>query len=85
VKILHSDGGGEYTSHALVNFLIEKGIKHELTTPYTPQHNGVAECMNCTLLDKVSAMLLMPTYQKVTSTTPSNMLPSFITCLPLAL
>jgi Reverse transcriptase (RNA-dependent DNA polymerase) len=28
-----------------------------MTTPHTPQHNGVAECMNRTLLDKVQAML----------------------------
>ena len=39
-------------------YLREKGIKHEITTPDTPQHNGVAERMNRTLLDKVRAMLI---------------------------
>ena len=58
VQTLHSDGGGEYTAKDVQKYLAEKGIKHELTTPDTPQHNGVAEHMNRTLLDKVRAMLL---------------------------
>ena len=58
VKILRSDGGGEYIGDALTEYLKGKGIRQELTTPDTPQHNGVAERMNCTLLDKVRAMLL---------------------------
>jgi transposase InsO family protein len=57
VKVLRTDGGGEYTSNRLAKYLEDKGIKHELTTPDTPQHNGVAERMNRTLLDKVRAML----------------------------
>jgi transposase InsO family protein len=58
LKVLRSDGGGEYTGGGLGKYLEEKGIKHEITTPETPQHNGVAERMNRTLLDKVRAMLL---------------------------
>ena len=58
VKILRSDGGGEYTGKALTKYLRGKGIKPELTTPDTPQHNGVAEQMNQTLLDKVRTMLI---------------------------
>jgi hypothetical protein len=57
-KVLRSDGGGEYTGGTLVKYLQEKGIQHEITTPDTPQHNGVAERMNRTLLDKVRAMLI---------------------------
>jgi transposase InsO family protein len=53
VHILHSDGGGEYTADNVQKYLRQKGIKHELTTPDTLQHNGVTECMNRTLLDKV--------------------------------
>jgi len=58
VKILHSDGGGKYTGAVTTQYLNSKGIKQELTTPDTPQHNGVAERMNRTLLDQVRAMLL---------------------------
>jgi len=38
-------------------YLKEKDIQHELTIPDTPQHNGVAERMKRTLLDKVQSML----------------------------
>jgi hypothetical protein len=57
VKVLCSDGGGEYTSTRLATYLEDKGIQHELTMPDTPQHNSIAERMNRTLLDKVRAML----------------------------
>jgi hypothetical protein len=57
-QILCSDGGGEYTTSSIQTYLKHKGIKHEITTPDTPQHNGVAEHMNQTLLNKVQAMLL---------------------------
>lgn len=53
IKALRSDGGGEYTGNLLTKYLKGKGIKQELMTPDTPQHNRVAECMNRTLLDKV--------------------------------
>ena len=57
LKILHTNGGGEYIAHIAQVFLKERGIQHEMTTPDTPQHNGVAERMNHTLLDKVWSML----------------------------
>jgi hypothetical protein len=57
VRILRSDGGGEYIGKQVNQFLVEKGITHEITTPDTPQQNGVAERMNRTLLDKVRAIL----------------------------
>ena len=43
IKILRSDNGGEYTSKEFVNFYKDVGIKRELTTPYNPQQNCVAE------------------------------------------
>lgn len=58
VKILCSNGGGEYTSTVIAGFLKNKGIKHELTMPNTPQHNGIAKCMNHTLLDRVRSILI---------------------------
>jgi len=57
VKILHSDGGGEYTAGHVQQFLEERRIKHEIMTADKPQHNGVVEWLNCTLLDRVRAML----------------------------
>ena len=57
VQHLCTDGGGEYKSGKFEKYLDERGIQHEITTPHTPEHNGVAERMNHTLLDKVCSML----------------------------
>lgn len=43
VKILQSDGGGEYVSKNFKSFLASKGILHYISCPYTPQQNGLAE------------------------------------------
>jgi hypothetical protein len=51
LKILCLDGGGEYIAGELQKFLIEKGIKHEMTTADTLQHNRVAEHINCMLVE----------------------------------
>jgi reverse transcriptase-like protein/Pol polyprotein/gag-pre-integrase-like protein/integrase-like protein len=58
MKALCTDSGSEYTGTALTQYLTNKGTKQELTTPDTLQHNGIAKCMNWTLLDKVWAILL---------------------------
>ena len=46
IMTLRSDNGGEYTSNEFGNFCKDAGIKRELTTPYNPQQNGVAERKN---------------------------------------
>jgi transposase InsO family protein len=57
IKILRSDNGGEYTSKEFVNFCKDVGIKRELTTPYNPQQNGVAERKNRTIMEVVKTMI----------------------------
>ena len=46
LKILRTDGGGEYNSKEFKKFCEENGIEHEVVAPYTPQHNGLAERRN---------------------------------------
>ena len=46
IKTLTSDNGGEYTSKEFEALCKEAGIKTKLTTPYNPEHNGVAERKN---------------------------------------
>ncbi|GAB2267282.1 hypothetical protein Dimus_038662 [Dionaea muscipula] len=46
IKCLRSDGGGEFMSNEFDRFLNTKGILHQLSCPYTPQQNGVAERKN---------------------------------------
>ncbi|MCO5560071.1 hypothetical protein L7F22_013677 [Adiantum nelumboides] len=58
VQILWSDNGGEYVSNAFQKFCKDAGIQQQYTTPYTPQHNGVSERKNCTLVSAARAMLL---------------------------
>ena len=58
LKILRSDGGGEYVNHDMHNYLAEKGIRHETTVAETPQQNGVAERYNRTLLESIRAIKL---------------------------
>lgn len=55
LKEFHTDGGTEYGS--LDAFFKQHGIIHTVTQPYTPQHNGIAERMNRSLLEKAKAML----------------------------
>ena len=59
LKCLRSDNGGEYTSHEFENYCARHGIRHVKTVPGTPQHNGVAERMNRTIVEKVRCMLKM--------------------------
>uniref|UniRef100_M1DVJ7 Retrotransposon protein, Ty1-copia subclass n=1 Tax=Solanum tuberosum TaxID=4113 RepID=M1DVJ7_SOLTU len=51
IKSLRTDRGREYLSKQFEELCTEKGFIRQLTTPYTPQQNGVAERRNKTLLD----------------------------------
>jgi transposase InsO family protein len=57
INILRSYNGGEYTSKEFANFFKDVGIKRELTTPYNPQQNGVAERKNKTIMEAVKTMI----------------------------
>lgn len=57
IKVLRSDNGGEYTGKAMVDFLKRAGIRHQLTAPYTPEQNGVAERANRTIVEKARCLL----------------------------
>jgi hypothetical protein len=53
IVCLHSDCGGEYMSKELIAYLDEKGTAQKLTVHDTPEENGVSECLNHTLMEKV--------------------------------
>ena len=57
IKSLRSDRGGEYLSQAFLDYLRDNGILSQWTPPYMPQHNGVVERRNRTLLDMVRFMM----------------------------
>ena len=55
IKVLRSDRGGEYLSDAFDKHLAAAGTARRLTVHDTPQLNGVAERLNCTLLERIRA------------------------------
>src|SRR5262249_6990065 len=57
LKVLRSDNGGEYTSRDILAYLAGKGVRTQTTTPYTPEQNGLAERMNCTLMETARSTL----------------------------
>jgi hypothetical protein len=57
IKKIRSDNGTEFKNSQIEGFLEEEGIKHEFSSPYTPQQNGVVERKNRTLLDMARTIL----------------------------
>ncbi|CAI7797832.1 unnamed protein product [Closterium sp. NIES-53] len=55
---LRSDRGGEFLGKKFTDFVDGQGIVHDLTCPYTPQHNGMAEREMRTVVESVRTMLL---------------------------
>ncbi|CAI7790553.1 unnamed protein product [Closterium sp. NIES-53] len=58
VLMLHSDRGGEFLGKEFTVFVDGKRIVHDLTCPYTPQQNGMAEREMRTVVELVRTMLL---------------------------
>jgi len=57
IKRLHSNHGGEYLSDKFSRHLNHSGTERKLTTHDTPQHNGMAERLNRTLVEHVHTVL----------------------------
>jgi hypothetical protein len=57
IKKIRSDNGTEFKNSQIEGFLEEEGIKHEFSSPYTPQQNSVVERKKITILDMATTML----------------------------
>jgi transposase InsO family protein len=57
LKSFRTDRGGEFNSGIFVTFCNEHGIRHNTTTPYTPQQNGVVERRNQSIVEMARCML----------------------------
>jgi len=57
-NILRTDGGGKYIGNVFQEWLKTKGMHYEVTNTGTSQENGVAECLNRTILEMIRTMLL---------------------------
>src|SRR5579859_2564838 len=63
IKRLRTDNGSEYKKH-VDKFLKQKGIKHELTAPYHPDQNGVAENANRTIMERTELSSKMVSFRR---------------------
>jgi transposase InsO family protein len=57
IKKIRSDNGTEFKNSQTEGFLEEDSIKHEFSSPYTPQQNSVVERKNRTLMDMARTMV----------------------------
>jgi hypothetical protein len=57
IKTVIFDGGGKFNSKEFLSFLSNKGITVQVTAPYTPQQNSVAERANRTTSEKARCLL----------------------------
>ena len=57
MQILRTDGGNEYLSNEFEAYCSENGVLHEVITPYTPQHNGMAKRRNIMILNMARSMI----------------------------
>ena len=57
IKCFRTNRGGEFNSEVFNAYCEESDIKRQLTAPYSPQQNGVAERKNRTIMSCVRSML----------------------------
>jgi transposase InsO family protein len=57
IKVLRSDGRGEYFSNEFSEYLKEHGIQRKYSCSYSPQQNGVVERKNKHITEITRAML----------------------------
>ncbi|PKU69741.1 Retrovirus-related Pol polyprotein from transposon TNT 1-94 [Dendrobium catenatum] len=57
IKSLRTDGGTEYTNHQLTQFLKDNGILHQISCPYTPEQNGLAERKHRHIIETTRSLL----------------------------
>jgi len=57
LRVLRTDRGGEFTSMEFAAYCAEEGVVRHHTAPYTPQHNGVVERRNQTVVGMARSMM----------------------------
>ena len=56
-NFLRTDGGGKYMGTEFQEWLRFRGMHYEVMNAYTPQENGVAECLNRTILEMMRTIM----------------------------
>ncbi|MBW0558335.1 hypothetical protein O181_098050, partial [Austropuccinia psidii MF-1] len=58
IKRIISDGGGEFKNHSFKQLCLESSIEHRFSPAYTPQHNGLSERGNQSIIEKARCLLI---------------------------
>jgi transposase InsO family protein len=58
IKKVRSDNGSEFNNARIDEYCDDKGIKHEFSSKYTLEQNGIVERKNRTLIDMARSMLV---------------------------
>ncbi|MBW0481296.1 hypothetical protein O181_021011 [Austropuccinia psidii MF-1] len=58
IQNIASNGGGKFKNSSFKSFTREQGINHVIRPPYMPQHNGIAEWANWSVIEKTNCLLL---------------------------
>ncbi|MBW0535803.1 hypothetical protein O181_075518 [Austropuccinia psidii MF-1] len=58
IKKIITDGGGQFINQQFKELANQHGFVHSVAPLYTPEHNGIAERENCTILDKARCLSL---------------------------
>nr|GEZ07322.1 hypothetical protein [Tanacetum cinerariifolium] len=58
VRYIRTDNGTEFVNHTMTEYYERIGICHQKIVPKTPQHNGVVERRNRTLVEAARTMLI---------------------------
>ncbi|KAI3675541.1 hypothetical protein L1987_85131 [Smallanthus sonchifolius] len=58
IKAFRTDRGGEFCSKEFMFFCEKEGIRRDLTPPYTPEHNGVSERKNRTVVEMALSIVV---------------------------
>lgn len=64
IKSIRTDGGGEFISKDFEKLLLDNGIRHEMSAPYSPHQNGTAERAWRTLFEMSRCLLLQSQLSK---------------------
>lgn len=65
ISRIRCDNGKEYENKEVSDYCKEKGIKVEVTIPYTPEENGKAERLNRTIIEKARTLISEANFEKV--------------------
>lgn len=51
IKVVQSNGAGEFVNHSLKSYFTTHGLIHHLSCPRTPQQNGMVERRHCYIIN----------------------------------